>query len=61
MPRFWVWSCKACTEAGGQMAWYDVSTLATISYSLTLPSGHTVTGTVSNPNPWTVEVVDVSG
>jgi len=49
------------TEMGGQLVWYDVSILDTISYTVTLPNGHTVTGTTSNPNPWTVDVVDVSG
>lgn len=51
------------TEVGTplQTARYGVSILDTISYTVTLPNGHTVTGTVSNPNPWTVLVVDVSG
>jgi hypothetical protein len=50
------------TEVGNplQMAWYDVSIFDTISYTVTLPNGHTVTGTVSNPNPWTLMVVDIT-
>ena len=51
------------TEVGNplQMAWYDVSILDTITYTVTLSNGHTITGTASNPNPWTVMVVNVSG
>jgi fibronectin-binding autotransporter adhesin len=49
------------TVVGGQMAWFDVSIRDTISYTVTLPNGHTVTGTVSNPNPWTLKVVVASG
>ena len=49
------------TEVAGRMAWYDVSILDTITYTVALPNGHTVTGTVSNPTPWTLRVVDVSG
>lgn len=51
------------TEVGSplQTAWYGVSILDTVSYTVTLPSGNTLTGTVSNPNPWTVMVVNVSG
>ena len=51
------------TETGSplQMAWYDVSILDTVSYTVTLPNGHTVTGTVSNADPWTLKVVQISG
>ena len=49
------------TEVGTplQMVWYDVSTLDTVSYTVALPNGSTVTGSVSNPNPGTGIVVNV--
>lgn len=49
------------TEVGNplQMAWYDVSILDTISYTVTLPNGGTVTGSVSNPNAGTGVVVNI--
>ena len=43
------------------LAWYDVSILDTVSYTVTLPNGQTVSGTVSNPDPWTVTFVNISG
>jgi len=50
------------TEVGTplQMASFDVSILDTVSYTVTLPNGQTVTGTVSNPNPWTVRIVQIN-
>jgi hypothetical protein len=51
------------TEVGNplQPAWYDITIHDTVSYTVSLPDGNTVSGTVSNPVPWTVEVVNVSG
>jgi len=51
------------TEAGSppQIAEYDVSVLDTISYTVILSNGHMVMGTVSNPDSWTLEAVDITG
>ena len=51
------------TEVGNplQIATYDISVLDTVTYIVTLPNGHIVTATISNPDPWTVEVVNISG
>jgi len=51
------------TEVGTplQMATYDISILDTVACIVTLPNGHIVTATVSNPDPWTVKVVNISG
>ena len=47
------------TEVNGQLSTYDVSILDTISYTVTLPNGHILTGTVSNSNPWTLKIVQI--
>ncbi len=51
------------TEVGSalQLAWYDITIHDAVSYTVTLPNGHTVTGTVSNPEPWTLRIVNISG
>jgi hypothetical protein len=44
-----------------RMSSYVIATSETLTYVVTLPDGQSVNGTVSNPDPWTTEVVEISG